>query len=108
MENGASNAQRLFGLQLQDLTRDLTDALGYAAGKGVLISAVEPDSPADQVGMERGLVIYRVGKYNVNSVRQAEQLLGRAKSGSKVDFVVGVIRADGGGQRTATATLTAR
>ncbi|MFL6584007.1 MAG: trypsin-like peptidase domain-containing protein [Chthoniobacterales bacterium] len=108
VENGASNAQRLFGLQLQDLTRDLTDALGYAAGKGVLISAVEPDSPADQVGMERGLVIYRVGKYNVNSVRQAEQLLGRAKSGSKVDFVVGVIRADGGGQRTATATLTAR
>ncbi len=34
-------------MQLQDLTPDLTDALGLAAGKGVLISAVEPDSPAE-------------------------------------------------------------
>ena len=64
-----SNAERLFGLQLQDLTPDLTDALGLAAGKGVLVSAVEPDSPADSVGIERGLVIYRVGKYDVRSRR---------------------------------------
>ena len=32
----ASNAERLFGLQLQNLTPDLIDALGYAPGKGVL------------------------------------------------------------------------
>ena len=51
-----SNAERLFGLQLQDLTDDLTDALGYASGRGVLVSAVEPDSPADRAGIERGLV----------------------------------------------------
>ena len=29
-------------MQLQNLTPDLTDALGYVPGKGVLISAVEP------------------------------------------------------------------
>src|SRR3954467_6171938 len=40
-EEAASNAQRLFGMQLQNLTSDLTDALGYTPGKGVLISAVE-------------------------------------------------------------------
>ena len=34
-----------------------------SAGQGVLVSAVEPDSPADQAGIERGLVIYRIGKY---------------------------------------------
>src|SRR5438270_1611968 len=42
-EESGANAQRLFGMQLQNLTADLTDALGYAPGKGVLISAVEPD-----------------------------------------------------------------
>jgi serine protease Do len=107
-KKGSSNAERLFGMQLQDLTRDLTDALGYAPGKGVLVSAVEPDSPADAAGIQRGLVIYRVGKYNVTSVKQVEQLLARANSGSTVDFNVGVVRADGGGQQVATVSLTAR
>src|SRR4051812_20820445 len=103
-----SNAQKLFGLQLQNLTPDLTDALGYAAGKGVLISAVEPDSPADRAGIQRGLVIYRVGRYNVTSVKQVEGLLARTSSGSEVDFTVGIIRANGGGQAMETVPLTAR
>jgi serine protease Do len=104
----SSNAQRLFGMQLQNLTADLTDALGYAAGKGVLISAVEPNSPADQAGIQRGLVIYRIGKYNVTSVKQVETLLSRASSGSEVDFTVGIIKANGGGQAMETVPLTAR
>jgi serine protease Do len=107
-EQPASNAQRLFGMQLQNLTADLTDALGYAPGKGVLISAVEPDSPADRAGIQRGLVIYRIGKYNVTSVKQSESLLGRATSGSEVDFTVGIVKANGGGQAMETVPLTAR
>ncbi|MEY2526281.1 MAG: serine protease Do [Verrucomicrobiota bacterium] len=103
-----SHAERLFGMQLQDLTAELTDALGYASGSGVLVSAVEPDSPADQVGIERGLVIYRVGKYQVNSVKQVENLLARAGSGTSVTFAVGVMRANGAGQRVENVNLTAR
>jgi S1-C subfamily serine protease len=103
-----SNAERLFGMQLQNLTPDLTDALGYAPGKGVLISAVEPDSPADRAGIQRGLVIYRIGKYNVTSVKQVESLLARASSGSEVDFTLGIVKANGGGQAMETVPLTAR
>ena len=104
----ASHAERLFGIQLQDLTAELTQALGFVAGRGVLISAVEPDSPADDAGIQRGLVIYRVGKYDVSSIKQVESLLARAKSGTSVDFAVGVMRADGGGQRVETVTVAAR
>jgi serine protease Do len=107
-EEAGSTAQRFFGMQLQNLTPDLTDALGYAPGKGVLISAVEPDSPADRAGIQRGLVIYRIGKYNVTSVKQVENLLSRAGSGSEVAFTVGIIRANGGGQAMETVPLTAR
>lgn len=103
-----SNAERLFGMQLQDMTEELTDALGYASDSGVLISAVEPDSPADQVGIERGLVIYRVGKYQVNSVKQVENLLARAGSGTSVTFAVGIMRTGSGGQRIETVNITAR
>jgi S1-C subfamily serine protease len=107
-EDHGTNAERLFGMQLQNLTPDLTDALGYAPGKGVLVSAVEPDGPADSAGIQRGLVIYRIGKYNVTSVKQVESLLARAGSGSSVDFTVGIVRANGAGQQVETVPLTAR
>ena len=107
-ESSSSRADQLFGLQLQDLTNDLADALGYAPGHGVLVSAVEPDSPADQAGFERGLVIYRIGKYDVNSVKDVERLLSRADTGSSVDFAVGVIGRSARGRRIETVNLEAR
>ena len=103
----SGNAERFFGMQLQDLTPELTQALGYTA-RGVLVSAVESDSPADGAGIERGLVIYRVGKYDVSSVKDVEKILGRVSSGSDVAFTVGIVREDGGGQRVETVTLSAR
>ncbi|HTD00923.1 MAG: serine protease [Verrucomicrobia bacterium] len=106
-ETSTSSAERMFGMQLQDLNEELTDALGYEPGHGVLISGIEPNSPADQAGIERGLVIYRVGKHDVNSVKDIENLLGRASSGTSVDFTVGVVRAGGAGKRLETVTLAA-
>jgi S1-C subfamily serine protease len=107
-ETSTSNAEQMFGIQLQDLNQELTDALGYEPGHGVLISAVEPNSPADQAGIERGLVIYRVGKYDVNLVKDVENALGHATTGANVDFTVGVVRAGGAGKRLEIITLAAR
>ena len=107
-EASASSAERLFGMQLQNLSEQLSDALGYAQGHGVLVAAVEPDSPADEAGIERGLVIYRVGKSEVNSVKQIDGLLGRVQSGAKVNFTIGVIRTGGRGRQLATLTMAAR
>ena len=107
-QTSTSNAEQMFGMQLQDLNEELTAALGYEPKRGVLISAVEPDSPADQAGIERGLVIYRIGNHDVNSVEDVENLLGRASSGASVDFMVGVVRAGGAGKRIETVTLAAR
>src|SRR5229473_207027 len=107
-ETSTSSAERMFGMQLQDLNEELTDALGYEPGHGVLISGIEPNSPADQAGIERGLVIYRVGKHDVSSIKDVENLLGRANSGTSVDFAVGVVRAGGAEQRVETVTLAAR
>jgi serine protease Do len=107
-ETSTSNADRLFGLQLQDLSEELLDALGYARRRGVLITAVEPGSPAAEAGIERGLVIYRVAKYEVNSVKQVEDLLGQAQSGARVNFAIGVIRAGGQAEQVQTLTMAAR
>jgi serine protease Do len=95
-------------MQLQDLSQELSDALGYARGRGVLIVAVDPDSPADEAGIERGMVVYRVGKADATSVRQVEALLASVQSGSDVNFTIGVIRARGQNRELGAVSLTAR
>src|SRR6266540_4361549 len=107
-DTSESSAEKLFGLQLQDLNQELSDALGYLRGRGVLITAVEPESPADEAGLERGLVIYRAGNSETNSVKQIEDLLRDVQSGTKLDFTVGVVRPRGQNQQLATLSMTAR
>jgi serine protease Do len=100
--------EKLFGMQLQDLNSELSDALGYLRGRGVLITAVEPDSPADEAGIKRGMVLYRVNKSTVSSVKQVDEVLQAAESGANVEFTIGVIRARGENHELATLTLKAR
>jgi serine protease Do len=107
-DTSMSSAEKLFGLQLQDLNQELTDALGYLRGRGVLITAVEPESPADDAGLERGLVIYRAGNSETNSVKQIEDLLRGVQSGTKINFTVGIIHPRGQNQQLGTLSMTAR
>jgi S1-C subfamily serine protease len=103
-------ARKFFGLQLQDLTPDLSKTLGYDPGSGVLIAEVEDGSPAGQAGMKRGLVINQVGRYPVTSSKQIEDLLAPINTGSIVDFSVGAVRRIRGQaiQQVQSVTLTAR
>jgi serine protease Do len=107
-DTSMSSAEKLFGLQLQDLNQELSDALGYLRGRGVLITAVEPESPADDAGLQRGLLIYRAGNSETNSVKQIEDLLRGVQSGTKVNFTVGIIHPRGQNQQLATLSMTAR
>ena len=107
-ESSGSRVEKLFGIQLQDLTQELSDALGYLRGRGVLITAVEQDSPADDAGIKRGMVIYRVNTSTVSSVKQIDDVLRAAESGANVEFTIGIIRARGENHELATVTLTAR
>ena len=77
-------------------------------GRGVLITAVEPGSPADEAGIERGMLVYRMAKSDVTSVQQVEALLASVQSGSNVNFTVGVIRAQGQDHKLAALSMTAR
>ena len=107
-DTSMSSAEKLFGLQLQDLNQELSDALGYLRGRGVLITAVEPESPADDAGLQRGLVIYRAGSSETNSVKQIEDLLRGVQSGTKINFTVGTIHPRGQNQQLGTLSMTAR
>jgi serine protease Do len=109
---GSPTARRLFGLQLQTLTPELANALGVRAASGVVITDVDDDSAAAEAGLQRGMVIYRVGPYVADSTSKIEALFRDLRVGSTVDFVVGVNRGVGRNRNLATqlgkVTLIAR
>jgi S1-C subfamily serine protease len=89
---GEAAARRLFGLQLQDLTADLSQALGVPDGKGVLVSDVDDGGPAEAAGIRAGMVVLKIGRYEVDSVGEAESLFSKAASGDEADLTMLITR----------------
>jgi len=85
-----SLATKYFGLTVQDLTPELAESLGFEGDAGVVVGGVEPKSPASAGGLIEGLVVVGVGRYDVESVKQIDDLLEAIGPGSLVDFTVSI------------------
>ena len=55
------------GIQLQDLTSELATEFGLKSTNGVLISSVEPNSPAQKAGLQNGDVIIKINNKAVHT-----------------------------------------
>jgi serine protease Do len=70
----------LRGITVQNLTPDLRDQLGLPASvHGVVISELDPSSPAAQGGLQPGDVIETINRHPVNSVADFNHLAAEAK-----------------------------
>ncbi|MFV0443940.1 MAG: Do family serine endopeptidase [Planctomycetaceae bacterium] len=56
------------GLEVSNLTSDVAEQLGMQDAQGVVITSVASGSAADDVGLQSGMVIARVGTKDVSSV----------------------------------------
>jgi serine protease Do len=66
------------GMEVTDLTPERAEQLGYKQNaKGALITQVEPGSAADFAGLERGMVIAKVGDKKVTSAQQTKEALAK-------------------------------
>jgi serine protease Do len=58
------------GVEAVDLTADVADSLGYSEqAKGAVIAAVKRNSPADDAGLHRGMLITKVDKKPISSAK---------------------------------------
>ncbi len=55
----------LIGVTVQSLNAELARAFGVQRRDGIVVVEVEPDSPADEAGLEAGDIITRVGKRDI-------------------------------------------
>jgi serine protease Do len=64
-----------FGLAVQDLTSEIAQQLGLEDENGVVITNIEPGSPAETAGLRRGDVIIEVDRSEVPNTRALKQKL---------------------------------
>ncbi len=72
---GGGQARAKLGMALQDLTPDLAQSLGLKDTRGVVVSQIEPGSPADAAGLQVGDVILEVNRAKVKNLKEAQQAL---------------------------------
>ena len=65
-----------------------------AGNKGVVITAVDPDGPAAEHGLQSGDVILDVGGKSVGNVSELRSALSDAKSSGKHDVLMRIKTAD--------------
>ncbi len=77
-----------FGLRLQELTPDLARAFAIRPGTGMIVAQVRPGTPAEQAGIERGMVVTAIGSQRVARDEDLPRALARARPGDPVSFTV--------------------
>jgi serine protease Do len=59
-----------FGINVQEITKDLAKQLGISHNAGLIVTNVEEGSPADNVGIQQHDIIIQVNKVRVSSLKQ--------------------------------------
>jgi serine protease Do len=91
------------GTHVQDMTPDLANAFGVRAATGFIVTAVDANSPADEVGLRSGDIILRYGQETPPDARALMREIGRTPVGTRVDLLV----LQGGRERTIATVVRA-
>ena len=68
-----------FGLDVQPLTPDLAKQLGYEGQHGVLVTEVEPGSPAEMANLQTGDLIAEADRQPVKNVDDLRSAMAKSK-----------------------------
>ncbi len=82
-----SSAQKL-GVKVQALTAETAQQFGYTNDKGVVITSVEPNTPAAEVGLRPGSLIIAVNRKKIASVEEFNTALTEALNDGRVLLMV--------------------
>ncbi|HUN90806.1 MAG TPA: DegQ family serine endoprotease [Burkholderiaceae bacterium] len=76
------------GVSIQDVSRDVAEAIGLGKPMGALVSAVESDGPAEKGGIQAGDVITKFDAKSVDSPNDLRRLVAGTKPGTRSTVTV--------------------
>lgn len=86
--DGAALAVQKFGLTVEALSPRAGRMFGVKPGTGVLIVGVDPRSPADRAGCNRGDLLVRIGRHRMSHPDDLGPLLEGVESGTPADLTL--------------------
>src|SRR5579859_1216754 len=93
------------GLTVKPVSPEMAARFGTPEGKGVQVVDVKPDSFADDLQLQPGMIILKVNKQPVNSEDDFRKATAALKSGQDVVFLVRAGRGANGGNTFISGTL---
>lgn len=85
---GPNTPLQKLGMHVQELTTELAQKLGYLDGKGVVVTQVDPDSPAGEAALKAGCIILAVNRQKVSSVAEFTTALNEAAKEGRILLMV--------------------
>jgi serine protease Do len=76
------------GLTVQRLTPQMAESLGLEKAEGVVVTAVEPGSAADEAGIRRGDVIIEIDRKSIRNLDEYKKSVAAIRKGRGVLFLV--------------------
>jgi serine protease Do len=76
------------GLTVQQITPELAQSLGIEATHGVVITAVAPDSPADDAGLQPGDIIREINREPIRDLSDYRKNIGNVAQHANILFLV--------------------
>jgi serine protease Do len=86
-DSGKKPADEL-GLQVSELTPEMSRRLNLPETEGVIVSAVAPQSKAAEAGFQVGDIIKEINNLSVKSIQDFETLLEETKSGESIRVLI--------------------
>ena len=81
---GGEGILEQLGFAVQDLTPELAQRFGYEETEGVIVTAVQPESPAAMVGIRPGVLIREVNRVPVRNTEDFMRALAKSKRSKRV------------------------
>jgi len=74
------------GMEVSELNRELARKYGISETKGVLVTYIENDSPAERAGIREGDIIIEVNREPLENLDEYYKATKQAKKGDKILF----------------------
>ncbi len=79
-EEATKESQGKWGMELQDLNKEMARRLDLESDGGIVITNIRPGSPADEAAMKRGDIILEVNRKPVGSVKELKEQIAAAEA----------------------------